>query len=113
MHAICIVFIDVDDETQVKRPTVSEVLIEAIKEDVLQTNKLKVDNFINSQNDYPLYHILIHYRFGLWCITPLSTIFQLYRGRQFYWLRKQLYPEKTTDLPYITDKLYHMTMYRA
>ena len=45
--------------------------------------------------------------------VELSRIFHLCRGGQFYWQRTPQYIEKTTNLPEVTDELYHIMLYTS
>ena len=48
---------------------------------------------------------------GLWCLTPFSTIFQLYRGVSFISGGNRGVPEENHNLPQVTDKIYHILLY--
>jgi hypothetical protein len=51
--------------------------------------------------------------FGIWCLTPLSTIVQLYTGGQLHWWRKRKYLDTLTDLSQVTEKLYYIALYQV
>ena len=55
-------------------------------------------------------HWFHRFDFGLWYLTPLSTIFPLYCDGQFYWWENPKYPEKTTELSEVNDKLWFVDM---
>jgi hypothetical protein len=67
--------------------------------------RLIVDAF-----DVPIWYVMVYiYIVGFWCLTLLSTIFQLHGDSQCYWRKK---PQKPTDLSQVTHQLHHI-MYRV
>ena len=76
------------EDFEVVQKEVSEILNGRLLIGHAIHNDLKVNNLDNDKCN-------VKFGLGLWFLTPLSTIFQLYRGSQFY---KRRNPENTTDL---------------
>jgi hypothetical protein len=47
------------------------------------------------------------------CLVVFNATINNNRGGQFDWWRKPEYPEKTTDLSHVIDKLYHIMLYTS
>ena len=85
-----------------------------------RTENNDTSNYLNSKEFFAGIKVstcppVIYIGLGLWCLTPLLTIVQLYHGFMavISFVEETRLPEKNHLLPQVTDEFYYTMLYRV
>jgi hypothetical protein len=71
------------------------------------------DGVLVDEIDNRCCHVIVGLGLRISCLTPHSTIFQIYRCGQFIVEENRTTRKKTTDMSQVTEKFYQIKLHRV